>query len=79
MSRFPLEEIEKKIGSKFAAVVVISELALKRSREFASMPASGRPNALRSAMEDIATGRVRLVTKHGGPAGKAGEDKSQEE
>lgn len=61
MSRFPLEETERKVGSKYSAVIAIGKRALRANQRFLDAPSSQRSNPLRSAMEDILTGRVRVI------------------
>lgn len=61
MSRFPIEETEDKVGSKYSAVIAIAKRALRANQRFMDVPLSSPSNPLRSAMEDIVAGRVRVI------------------
>jgi DNA-directed RNA polymerase subunit K/omega len=78
MSRFPLEETEKKVGSKYCAVIAIAKQALRTRQRTIEVPSSRRSNLLRGAMEDILAGRVKVIKEDNRPKEQPG-GRSEEE
>jgi DNA-directed RNA polymerase subunit K/omega len=79
MSRFPLEEIENKVGSKYSAVIAIAKRALRTNQRFVDAPPSRRYSLIRSAMEDVVSGRVKVERAEGTQeAEPRGESKEEE-
>ena len=78
MGRFPLDEMEEKVGSKFSAVVAIAKRAIRASQSTAGVPSDRRPNPLRAAMEDIISGRIKVVGSDEAPQKQPEEEKQEE-
>ena len=59
MSNFPLEQVERAVGSKYTAVVAVARRALDAARRFLTLRA-GRRNPIAWAMKEILEGRVQV-------------------
>ena len=79
MSRFPLEETENKVGSKYSAVVAIAKRAFRTSQTVSDIPVGSAADRLRSAMEEILTGRLRVTRAEESSKGERGTEEQEEE
>ncbi len=59
MSNFPLESVERTVGSKYTAVVVVARRALDAAKRFLTLRASRR-NPIAWAMREVVEGRVQV-------------------